>query len=97
MDAADGKLIGYARVSINDQETATQVAALKAAGCERIYREKASGVRWDLPELHRLLDQLRKGDVLVVWKLDRLSRSLRGVLTIVERLSEAGAGFRSLT
>src|SRR5436190_24326242 len=90
-------LIGYARVSTNDQETATQVAALKAAGCERIYREKASGGRWDRPELHRLLDQLRKSDVLVVWKHDRLSRSLRDVLTIMERLSEAGAGFRSLT
>src|SRR5438128_12584755 len=77
-------LIGYARVSTNDQETATQVAALKAAGCERIYREKASGGRWDRPELHRPLDQLRKGDVLVVWKLDRLSRSLRDVLTIME-------------
>ncbi len=90
-------LIGYARVSTNDQETATQVAALKAAGCERIYREKAPGGRWDRPELHRLLDQLRKSDVLVVWKLDRLSRSLRDVLTIMERLGEASAGFRSLT
>src|SRR5579871_2924958 len=90
-------LIGYARVSTNDQETAAQVAALKVAGCERIYREKASGGRWDRPELHRLLDQLRRGDVLVVWKLDRLSRSLRDVLTIMERLAEAGAGFRSLT
>src|SRR5947208_16380128 len=89
--------IGYARVSTNDQETATQVAALKAAGCERTYREKASGGRWDRPELHRLLDQVRKGDVLVVWKLDRLSRSLRDVLTIMERLAEAEAGFRSLT
>src|SRR6266851_4644359 len=90
-------LIGYARVSTNDQESATQVAALKAAGCERIYREKASGGRWDRPELHRLLDQLRHGDVLVVWKLDRLSRSLRDVLTIMERLADAKAGFRSLT
>ena len=89
--------IGYARVSTDDQDTAVQVAALKAAGCERIYKEKASGGRWDRPELHRLLDQLRKGDVLVVWKLDRLSRSLRDVLTIMERLGEAGAGFRSLT
>jgi DNA invertase Pin-like site-specific DNA recombinase len=89
--------IGYARVSTNDQETAAQVAALNAAGCERIYREKASGGRWDRPELHRLLDQLRKGDVLVVWKLDRLSRSLRDVLTIMERLGEGKAGFRSLT
>jgi DNA invertase Pin-like site-specific DNA recombinase len=90
-------LLGYARVSTNDQETATQVAALKTAGCERIFREKASGGRWDRPELHKLLDQLRKGDVLVVWKLDRLSRSLREVLTIMERLGESGAGFRSLT
>jgi DNA invertase Pin-like site-specific DNA recombinase len=89
--------IGYARVSTNDQETAAQVAALKAAGCERIYREKASGGRWDRPELQRLMDQLRKSDVLVVWKLDRLSRSLRDVLTIMERLSEMKAGFRSLT
>ena len=89
--------IGYARVSTNDQETATQVAALKAARCERIYREKAPGGRWERPELHRLLDQLRKGDVLVVWKLDRLSRSLRDVLIIMERLGEAGVGFRSLT
>src|SRR5437867_12690784 len=90
-------LIGYARFSTDHQATAAQVAALKAAGCERIFREKASGGRWDRPELHRLLDQLRKADVLVVWKLDRLSRSLRDVLTIMERLGEAGAGFRSLT
>ena len=90
-------LMGYARVSTDDQDTAAQVAALKAGGCERIYREKASGGRWDRPELHRLLDQMRKGDVLVVWKLDRLSRSLRDVLTIMERLRDSGAGFRSLT
>jgi DNA invertase Pin-like site-specific DNA recombinase len=70
---------------------------LKAAGCERIYREKASGGRWDRPELQRLLDQIRKRDVLVVWKLDRVSRSLRDVLTIMERLGEAEAGFHSLT
>ena len=90
-------LIGYARVSTNEQDTATQVAALKAAGCERIFREKASGGRWDRPELHRLLDQLRKADVLVVWKLDRLSRSLRDVLTIMEHIAKAKAGFRSLS
>jgi DNA invertase Pin-like site-specific DNA recombinase len=77
--------IGYARVSTDDQDTAVQVASLKTAGCERIYREKVSGGRWDRPELHRLLDQLRKGDVLVVWKLDRLSRSLRDVLTIMDK------------
>jgi DNA invertase Pin-like site-specific DNA recombinase len=90
-------LIGYARVSRNEQDTNAQVAALKAAGCERIFREKASGGRWERPELHRLLDQLRQGDVLVVWKLDRLSRSLRDVLTLMERIQESNAGFRSLT
>lgn len=90
-------LLGYARVSTSEQDTAAQVAALKAAGCERLYQEKASGGRWDRPELHRLLDHLRKGDVLVVWKLDRLSRSLRDVLTIMEQLNDAKAGFRSLT
>ena len=73
-------LIGYARVSTDDQDTAAQVAALKAAGCERIFREKASGGRWDRPQFLRLLNQLRSGDVVVVWKLDRLSRSLRDVL-----------------
>jgi DNA invertase Pin-like site-specific DNA recombinase len=86
-----------ARVSTSDQDTVAQSAALKAAGCELIFREKASGGRWDRPELHKLLNQLRKGDVLVVWKLDRLSRSLRDVLTIMERVQEQKAGFRSLT
>src|ERR1035441_8143971 len=90
-------LIGYARVSKNEQDASTQVAALEAARCEMIFREKASGGRWDRPELHRLLDQLRKGDVLVVWKLDRLSRSLKDVLTIMERVQDKKAGFRSLT
>ena len=86
-------LIGYARVSTDGQDTAIQVAALEAAGCERIFREKASGGRWDRPELHRLLEELRKSDVPVVWKLNRLSRSL----TVMEQLEQIGAGFRSLT
>ena len=90
-------LIGYARVSTDHQDTAAQVAALQAAGCERIFREKASGGRWERPQFLRLLNQLRAGDVVVVWKLDRLSRSLRDMLTIMEQLAEAGAGFRSLT
>jgi DNA invertase Pin-like site-specific DNA recombinase len=90
-------LIGYARVSTTEQDTAVQTAALKSAGCEKIFREKASGGRWERPELQRLLDHLRAGDILVVWKLDRLSRSLRDVLTIMERLGEAKIGFRSLT
>ena len=89
--------IGYARVSTGEQDTAAQSAALKASGCELIFSEKASGGRWDRPELHKLLGQLRKGDVLVVWKLDRLSRSLRDVLTIMEQVQERKAGFRSLT
>jgi DNA invertase Pin-like site-specific DNA recombinase len=91
-------LLGYARISkADDQDTAAQVDALKAAGCRRVFEEKASGGRWDRPELHRLLDQLREGDVVVVWKLDRLSRSLKDLLHILERVEDAGAAFRSLT
>ena len=90
-------LIGYARVSTQDQEVAAQIAALKTSGCELIFQDKASGGRWDRPELHRLLGQLRRGDVLVVWKLDRLSRSLKDVLALMEKVAQAGAGFRSLT
>jgi len=91
-------LLGYARVSKGDDQTNTaQAKALKAAGCERIYEEIASGGRWDRPELHRLLDQLRSGDTIVVWKLDRLSRSLKDVLHVMERIAKTGAGFKSLT
>ena len=90
-------LIGYARVSTQDQDAAAQIDALKTSGCELIFQEKTSGGRWDRPELHRLLAQLRNGDVLVVWKLDRLSRSLKDVLTLMEKIDQAGAGFRSLT
>jgi len=91
-------LLGYARVSKSaDQDTAAQVGALKAAGCTRIYEERASGGRWDRPELHRLLDHLREGDALVVWKLDRLSRSLKDLLHILEKIDTTGATFRSLT
>lgn len=90
-------LIGYARVSTQDQDAAAQIDALKAYGCERIFQEKASGGRWDRPELHHLLGQLRTGDVLVVWKLDRLSRSLKDVLNLMEKIDQAGAGFCSLT
>src|SRR4051794_40995941 len=68
-----------------------QVSALKSAGCKRVFEDKASGGRWDRPELHRLLDQLRAGDTLVVWKLDRLSRSLKDLLHILERVEERRA------
>src|SRR3954466_7213342 len=91
-------LLGYARVSkSDDQDPAAQVRALEAAGCRKVLKEAASGGRWDRPELHRLLDQLREGDVVVVWKLDRLSRSLKDLLLILERIEQAEAGFRSLT
>src|ERR671912_1170430 len=93
-----GLLFGYARVSKGDDQTnALQVRAPRAAGCRRIFEEAASGGRWDRPELHRLLDQLREGDVVVVWKLDRLSRSLKDTLAILEKIEAADAGFRSLT
>ena len=90
-------LIGYARVSTQDQDTAAQILALKSAGCELIFQEKVASGRWERPELHRLLGQLRKGDVLVVWKLDRLSRSLKDVLSLMEKIQQAEADFQSLT
>ena len=97
-ETASGLKLGYARVSKGDDQSNTlQARALRAGGCRRIFEEAASGGRWDRPELHRLLDQLRQGDTLVVWKLDRLSRSLKDVLFIMERISGAGASFRSLT
>ena len=69
-DPTTGMLLGYARVSKgDDQSNALQVRALRAAGCRKIFEEAASGGRWDRPELHRLLDQLREGDIVVVWKL----------------------------
>lgn len=91
-------LIGYARVSKGDEQSnKAQARALSEAGCKRVFEEKASGGRWDRPELHRMLDQLRDGDTVVVWKLDRLSRSLKDVLHLMDRIAGAGAGFRSLT
>jgi DNA invertase Pin-like site-specific DNA recombinase len=97
-NATEPVLIGYARVSRTEgQDLTPQIDALEAAGCRRIHEERASGGRWDRPELTRLLERLAAGDVLVVWKLDRLSRSLKDLLLILERIGGAGAGFRSLT
>lgn len=91
-------LVGYARISKGDeQSTAVQRRALRDAGCERIFEEAASGGRWDRPELHRMIEQLRAGDVVIVWKLDRLSRSLKDLLHILDRIESAGGAFRSLT
>jgi DNA invertase Pin-like site-specific DNA recombinase len=89
-------LIGYARVSTDDQDLRLQRAALGEAGCRRIYEDKVSGARRDRPQLARMLDQVREGDVVVVRRLDRLARSTRDLLEIAEQLREADAGLRSL-
>jgi DNA invertase Pin-like site-specific DNA recombinase len=91
--------IGYARVSTVDQNTDAQLDALKAAGCEKIFTEKASGAQRDRPELKAALEYMRDNgdDVLVVWKLDRLARSLRQLIETVEDLEKRGIGFESLT
>ena len=95
--APAGHMIGYARISRDDQSNALQAKALREAGCRRVFEEAASGGRWDRPELQRMLDHLRGGDTVVVWKLDRLSRSLKDLLFLMGRIAAAGAGFCSLT
>jgi DNA invertase Pin-like site-specific DNA recombinase len=91
-----GHLLGYARVSTGDQQPHLQVDALERAGCYRVFVETASGAAADRPVLEQVLDQLRPGDTLVVWKLDRLGRSLRHLVDTLTRLAERGVGFRSL-
>ena len=90
-------LVGYARVSTQDQKSALQLDALKAAGCEKVFKEKASGAQRDRPQLIAAIDYMRKGDTLVVWKLDRLARSMKQLIETVEGLEAEGIGFRSLT
>ena len=89
--------IGYARVSTADQDPALQVDALTNAGCARVFEDKASGAKTDRPGLAAALAFVREGDVLVVWKLDRLGRSLPHLIEAVNALEERGVGFRSLT
>jgi DNA invertase Pin-like site-specific DNA recombinase len=89
-------LIGYARVSTFDQTLALQRDGLQEAGCERIFTDTASGSRTDRPGLAEALDHLRPGDTLVVWRLDRLGRSLRHLIDTVSLLQERGIGFKSL-
>ena len=89
-------LIGYARVSTDDQNLDLQNDALSAAGCERIYRDKASGARAERPGLRRAFEDIRAGDTLVVWRLDRLGRSLKDLITRAEELEQRGAGLKSL-
>lgn len=90
-------LIGYVRVSTNDQNTALQRNALESAGCELIFEDKISGRVADRPGLKKLLRTLSEGDTLVVWKLDRLGRSMRHLVVLVEELRDRGINFRSLT
>ena len=94
---ASGVSVGYARVSTQDQNPALQLDALKAAGCARIFEEKASGALRERPELKAALDYLRPGDTLVVWKFDRLARSLKQLIETLEELERREIGFRSVT
>ncbi len=89
--------VGYSRVSTSDQNSALQLDALKKAGCERIFDETASGAKQDRPELAKALEYCRDGDVLVVWKLDRLARSLKQLIATVEELENRGIQFQSIT
>jgi DNA invertase Pin-like site-specific DNA recombinase len=89
--------IGYARVSTDAQETHLQMDALERAKCARVYEEKVSGAKAERPELMKLLDTTRKGDVVVVWKLDRLARSLRQLIETTVLLNERGVELHSLT
>jgi len=91
-----GESIGYARVSTGEQDTSLQLDALEAAGCARLFSDTASGALDQRPELARALDHLRAGDTLVVWRLDRLGRSLRHLVDTVTALAERGVGFRSV-
>jgi DNA invertase Pin-like site-specific DNA recombinase len=89
-------ILGYARVSTQGQDLTAQIEALRAAGATTIYREKISGVRADRPQLAKLMAGLKAGDIVVVTKLDRLGRSTRELLDLIERIGKAGASFRSL-
>ena len=89
-------LIGYERVSTDDQNLALQHDALQAAGCEKIFADKMSGAKADRPGLKEAFEFARKGDTLVVWRLDRLGRSLKDLMALVEGLEQRTIGFRSL-
>lgn len=95
--SAQGVLIGYARVSTDDQNLALQLDAIKKSGCERVFTDKASGARLARPGLDDALSHLRAGDTLVVWKLDRLGRSVKGLVDLVNALEARQVHFRSLT
>ena len=88
--------IGYARVSTQEQDLALQLDALNKEGCEKIFQEKASGAQRDRPELKTALAYMRKGDTLVVWKIDRLARSMKQLIETIESFQERGIGLKSL-
>jgi DNA invertase Pin-like site-specific DNA recombinase len=90
-------IIGYARVSTQDQNPQLQLDALASGGCEQVFEEKATGTSRERPELNACLRSLRTGDTLVVWKLDRLARSMKDLVEIVHDIEKRGVGFRSLT
>src|SRR6478735_999180 len=90
-------LIGYARVSTQDQNIDLQIEALKKAGCRKILDDKTSGSRSERPGLYKALEMLREGDTLVVWKLDRLGRSVKNLVDLVGELHKQGIQFKSLT
>src|SRR5215211_4812465 len=93
----EGVDIGYARISTGEQTLDLQLDALTKAGCGKIYQETASGAKADRPVLDEVLTYLRNGDTLVVWRLDRLGRSLKHLIEVVAALAERGVGFKSLT
>lgn len=90
-------LIGYARVSTLDQNLELQFSALNKIGCEKIYQEKISGATNNRPGLQQALDELRKGDTLVVWKLDRLGRTVKGLIDLINQLHQKEIHFKSIT
>lgn len=90
-------LIGYARVSTQDQNLELQLAALKKAGCKKVLDDKLSGSRAERPGLTKAMEMLRKGDTLIVWKLDRLGRSVKHLVDLVGELHQQGVQFKSLT
>lgn len=89
-------IIGYARVSTTEQKLDLQISALKEAGCEKIFEDKVSGVRSDRPGFSSLKAHLRSGDKLIVWRLDRLGRSLNELITLVQELNSMGVAVQSL-
>lgn len=90
-------LIGYARVSTQDQNLDLQIEALTKAGCKKVFNDKISGSRSERPGLTKALEMLREGDTLVVWKLDRLGRSVKSLVDLVGELHKQGVQFKSLT